>query len=68
MHVQILSIVRGSFVRGVLAGGLLSVSLSHLLSFVRGAMVHVSVRSPSVRIHVLQQKVKHHFKFHVWYV
>src|SRR6218665_2720377 len=28
----------------------------------------VFVRSPSVTIHLLQQKVKHHFKFHVSYV
>jgi len=28
----------------------------------------VFVRSPSLRIHLLQQKVKHHFKYHVSYV
>src|SRR6218665_360501 len=28
----------------------------------------VFIRSPSVRIHLLRQKVKHHFKFHVSYV
>src|SRR6218665_3299238 len=28
----------------------------------------VFVRSPSVTIHLLQQKVKYHFKFHVSYV
>src|SRR6218665_2188349 len=39
--------------------------------FVRGSFVWkvlsavVCVRSPSVRIHLLQQNVKHHFKFHV---
>src|SRR6218665_1581859 len=40
-------------------------------SFVRGSFVWkvlsgvVFIRSPSVRIHLLRQKVKHHFKFHV---
>src|SRR6218665_409420 len=49
--------------RGLLAGG-----------FVRGSFVWkvssgvVFVRSRSVRIHLLHQKVKHHFKFHVSYV
>src|SRR6218665_3937605 len=49
--------------RGFLSGG-----------FVRGSFVWkvlsgvVFVRSPSVRKHMLQQKVKHHFKFHVSYV
>src|SRR6218665_442355 len=51
-----LSIVRRGFCPGV---------------FVRGSFVWkvlsgvVFVHSPSVRIHLLQQKVKHHFKFHV---
>src|SRR6218665_1831888 len=42
--------------------------------FVRGSFVWkvlagvVFVRSRSVRIHLLHQKVKHHFKFHVSYV
>ena len=42
--------------------------------FVRGSFVWkvlsgvVFVRSPSVRIHLFQQKVKHHFEFHVSYV
>src|SRR6218665_3545029 len=42
--------------------------------FVRGSFVWkvlsevVFVRTPSVRIHLLQQKVKHHFKFHVSHV
>src|SRR6218665_4013912 len=42
--------------------------------FVRGSLVWkilsgvVFVRSPSVRIHLVQQKVKHHLKFHVSYV
>jgi len=44
------------------------------LGFVRGSFVWkvlsgvVFVRSRSVRIHLLHQKVKHHFKFHVSYV
>src|SRR6218665_2037418 len=33
--------------------------------FVRGGILSVP---PSVRLHLLQQKVKHHFKFHVSYV
>src|SRR6218665_2590960 len=42
--------------------------------FVRGSFVWkvlfgvVFVRSRSVRIHLLHQKVKHHFKFHVSYI
>src|SRR6218665_18983 len=44
---------------GGLSGGLLS---SRVLSGV------VFVCSRSVRIHLLHQKVKHHFKFHVSYV
>src|SRR6218665_1402402 len=38
-------------------------------SFVRGSCPgsFLSI-PPSVRIHLLQQKVKHHFKFHVSYV
>src|SRR6218665_1102180 len=46
-----LSIVRGGFCPGVFVWKILS-----------GV---VFVRSLSVRIHLLQQKVKHHFKFHV---
>src|SRR6218665_935897 len=53
-----LSIVQG-FVRGVLSGGLLSGR------FCPGWFLSVP---PCVRIHMLQQKVKHHFKFHVSYV
>jgi len=49
-----LSIVRGSFRLEVLSGGLLS-----------GWFLSVP---PSVRIHLLQRKVKYHFKFHVSYV
>src|SRR6218665_2950028 len=40
------------------------------LSIVRGVFVFCLegfVRSPSLRMHVLQQKVKHHLKFHVSY-
>src|SRR6218665_2958773 len=54
-----LSIVRAVFVRGGLSGGLLSGR------FCLGWFLSIS---PSVRIHLLQQKVKHHFKFHVSYV
>src|SRR6218665_768882 len=49
--------------RGFLFGG-----------FVRGSFVWkvlsgvVFICSPSVRVHLLRQKVKHHFKFHVSYV
>src|SRR6218665_4096627 len=51
-------------------------SLNCSRGFVRGFLSFVwkvlsgvvFVRSPSVRIHLLQQKVKHHFKFHVSYV
>jgi len=45
-----------------------------LEGFVRGSFVWkvlsrvVFVRSCSVRIHLLHQKVKHHFKFHVSYI
>src|SRR6218665_1504897 len=55
-----LSIVRGGFIRGALLGGL-------ILSgrFCPGWFLSVP---PSVRIHLLQHKVKHHFKFHVSYV
>src|SRR6218665_299071 len=53
------SIVRGGFCRGVLSGGRLSGR------FCPGWFLFVS---PSVRIHLLQQKVKHHFEFHVSYV
>src|SRR6218665_1294131 len=49
-----LSIVRGGFCPRVFC----------LQGFVRGGLCP----SPSVRIHLLQQKVKHHFKFHVQYV
>src|SRR6218665_3963232 len=54
-----LSIVRLGFYPGVLSGGLLSgrFSLGWLLSV-----------PPSVKIHLLQQKVKYHFKFQVLYV
>jgi len=48
-----LSIVR-EFFQGVFS----------LEGFVRGGLV----RSSSVKIHLLQQKVKHHFKFQVSYV
>src|SRR6218665_3648972 len=55
--VQILSqLFARAFVRGLLSGGLLSGS------FCPGWFVSVP---PSVRIHLLQQKVKHHLKFHV---
>src|SRR6218665_3385279 len=54
-----LSIVRGGFCLGVLSGGLLSGRFC--------SEWFLSV-PPSVRIHLLQQKVKHHFKFHVSYV
>src|SRR6218665_1335101 len=58
--VQILSqLFAGVFVQGVLSGGLLSGR------FCPGWFLSVP---PSVRIHLLQQKVKHHFKFHVSYV
>src|SRR6218665_2351178 len=58
--VQILSqLFARAFVRGLLSGGLLSGS------FCPGWFVSVP---PSVRIHLLQQKVKHHLKFHVSYV
>ena len=53
--VQILSqLFAGDFVRGYFVWKILS-----------GV---VFVRTPFVRIHLLQQKVKHHFKFHVSYV
>src|SRR6218665_1146174 len=51
-----LSIVLGGFCSGVL-------SLSG--RFCPGCFLFVP---PSVRMHVLQQKVKHHLKFHVSYV
>jgi len=55
--VQILSqLFAGVFVRGVLSGGLC------LEGFVRGGF------SRSFRIHLLHQKVKQLFKFHVSYV
>src|SRR6218665_1095820 len=47
------------FLSGVLSEGLLSGR------FCPGWVLSVS---PSIRIHLLQQKVKHHFKFHVSYV
>jgi len=53
------SIVRGGFCPGVLSGGLLSGR------FCPGWFLSVA---PSVRMHLLQQKVKHPFKFHVSYV
>src|SRR6218665_1419319 len=51
--------VRGGFYLGVLSGGLLSGR------FCPGWFLSVP---PSVPIHLLQQKVKHHFKCHVSYV
>src|SRR6218665_106827 len=47
------------FVRGVLSEGYFSWKVLSGMVF---------VRSPSVRIHLLQQKCKHHSKFHVSYV
>src|SRR6218665_2447294 len=47
---------------------------TNYLSIVRGTFAWkvlfgvVFIHSPSVRIHLLQQKGKHHFKFHVSYV
>src|SRR6218665_2734703 len=59
--VQILSqLFVGVFVRGVLSGGLLSGR------FCPGWFLSVPVLSEY--IHLLHQKVKHHFKFHVSYV
>src|SRR6218665_2055797 len=49
-------------------------SLNCSRGFFKGSLVWkvlfgvVFVRSPSVRIHLLQQKVKHHLKFQVLYV
>jgi len=54
-----LSIACGGFVQRVLSGGLLSGR------FCLGWFLFVP---PSVRIHLLKQKAKHHFKFHVSYV
>src|SRR6218665_2914179 len=54
-----LSIVHGAFCPGVLSEGLLSGR------FCPGWFLSIP---PSFRIHLLQQKVKHHFKFHVSYV
>src|SRR6218665_1367655 len=51
-----LSIVRRGFCPWVLSGGLLSGR------FCPGRFLPIP---PSVRIHMLQQKVKYHFKFHV---
>src|SRR6218665_1901228 len=51
-----LSIVREAYVRGILS--------RVLEDFVRGGFV----RSPSVRIHLLQQIVKRHFKCQISYV
>src|SRR6218665_2670124 len=57
--IQILSqLFVGVFLWGFVRGGFFWKVLSGL----------VFVRSRSVRIHLLQQKVKHHFKFHVLYV
>ena len=57
---QILSqLFEGVFVRGVLSGGLLSGRFC--------PRWFLSI-PPFVRIHLLQQKVKHHFKFNVSYV
>src|SRR6218665_2482931 len=52
-------IVRGGFCPRILSWGLLSGR------FCPGWVWSIP---PSVRIHLLQQKVKHHFKFHVSYV
>src|SRR6218665_3015203 len=49
-----LSIIRGGFCPGVLSE-----------RFCPGWFLSVP---PSVKIHLLQQKVKHHFRFHVSYV
>ena len=54
-----LSIVRWDFVQVVFSGYLLS------FRFCPGWVLSVP---PSVRIHLLQQKIKHHFKFQVSYV
>ena len=54
-----LSIVRGGFCLGAFVKGSF---VWKVLSWV------VFVHSTSVRIHLLQQKVKNHFKFHVSYV
>ena len=57
--IQILSqLFVGVFVQGFCQGSFVWKVLSGV----------VFVRSPSVRIHLLQQKVKHHFKFLVKYV
>src|SRR6218665_544057 len=57
---QILSqLFARAFVRGLLSGGFLSGR------FCPGWFLSIP---PSVRIHLLQQKVKNHFKFHVSYV
>src|SRR6218665_639062 len=53
-----LSVVRGVFVRGFC-------QRSFPWKFLSGMVLSVP---PSVRIHLLQQKVKHHFKYHVSYV
>src|SRR6218665_693459 len=50
-----------SIVHGVFSRGLYSLVWKVLFGV-------VFVRSPSVRIHLLQQKVKHHLKFQVSYV
>src|SRR6218665_1646160 len=57
--VQILSIVHGAFCQGVLSGGILSGRICP------GWFLSIP---PSVRIHLLQHKVKHHLKFQVSYV
>src|SRR6218665_3085203 len=57
--VQIMSqLFAGLFVRGFCQGSFVWKVLSGV----------VFVRSRSVRIHLLHQKVKHHFEFHVSYV
>src|SRR6218665_3782035 len=57
--VQILSqLFAGVFVRGLSGGSFVWKVLSGV----------VFVHSRSVRIHLLHQKLKHHFKFHVSYV
>src|SRR6218665_2057910 len=54
-----LSIVHGAFCQGVLSGGILSGR------FCPGWFLSIP---PTVRIHLLQHKVKHHLKFQVSYV
>src|SRR6218665_1776276 len=59
---------------GLVQKSRIKVPCTNSISIVRGGFSPgvwsglVFVRSPSVTIHLLQQKVKHHFKFHVSYV